>query len=325
MEIGDWVSNRQMVDIYHKIEELGLEKNVAELETFGFTVLEPGRAAPVEWVERLRDRMLEVAERRTGVKHDPGTGTHAAGAHPFGFKHMNFLYYLLLEDPVFQEALLNPYVLALHSYLLGFDCRLSSMTGLITWPDEVGYGKGLGLHSDNHVHGPLMGGMETHTANATWVLTDYTRENGALAVVPRSHVEGRQPNSALNEGAKEAIPVEVPAGSLVFWNGNLWHGAYPRTNPGLRLALPIYCARAHMQPQEDYRANVTSETLANNPERLAVLLGLGTPMPWASPDGPAYTDAMKILARAAAEEGVRLPVPHAAASDAPEVGKTSAI
>lgn len=306
MQIGDWKACRQMVDIYRKIEELGLEKNIAELETFGFTVLEPGRAAPVEWTERLRDRVLEVAERRTGVKHDLGTGVHASNNLPFGYKHLNFLYYLLLEDPIFQKALLNPYVLTLQSYLLGFDFKLMNLTALITWQDEVGYGEGLGLHTDNHLHEPLMGGKETHTANASWVLTDYTRENGALAVVPRSHLRGRQPNSALNEGLEEAIPVEVAAGSLIFFGGNLWHGAYPRINPGLRVVLPVYCARAHMRVQEDYRSTVTPEILANNPERLAVLLGLGDPQPWTTPQGPEFMKAAATLARAAAQDGVHL-------------------
>jgi len=299
-----------MVDIYRKIEELGLEKNIAELETFGFTVLEPGRAAPVEWVHRLRDRVLDVAERRTGVKHDLETGVHASADLPFGVKHMNFLYYLLLEDPIFQEALLNPYVLTLQSYLLGFDCRLMSLTSLITWQDEVGYGEGLGLHTDNHLFEPLMGGKETHTANASWILTDYTRENGALAVVPRSHIDGRQPNSALKEGMEEAIPIETPTGSLVFFSGNLWHGAFPRLNPGLRMVLPVYCGRSHIQVQEDYRPHVTPGILAKNPERLAVLLGLADPLPWRSSAGPEFAKAVRVLARASEEEGIHVPGFH---------------
>ena len=74
MEIADWRATPVIGPLYKRIRELGLEQNVAELDTFGFTILPPGKAAPVEFTDRLRERLLEVAERRTGVKHDVESG-----------------------------------------------------------------------------------------------------------------------------------------------------------------------------------------------------------------------------------------------------------
>lgn len=306
MDIGDWGTAGAL---YQQIRELDLERNVAELDAFGFTVLEPERVAPPGWIDGLRDRMLAIAEERTGVLHDVVTGAHGTLEQEPRSRNQYLLYYLLFEDPVFQEALLSPSSLALQTYMLGFDCRLLNVFGIVKWQDERGYGPGLGLHADSVVPPQLMGGKETHTGNSTLLLTDYTRDDGALAVVPGSHREGRSPDPRLQEGVDRAVAIEAPAGSLVVWNGNLWHGAYPRANPGLRLSLAMYFGRSYLQVLEDYRPTVTDEILTRNPKRLAVLLGLGNPWGVSSAAGPDYSAAARVMAEASAEIGVVAPPP----------------
>ncbi len=41
-----------------EIRDLGLEGNVVELDTYGYTVVPPERVAPLDFVERVRDRVL---------------------------------------------------------------------------------------------------------------------------------------------------------------------------------------------------------------------------------------------------------------------------
>ena len=74
------------------------------------------------------------------------------------------------------------------------------------------------------------------TCNSAWALTDYTPDNGPIAMVPGSHKYCRQPR--LGEGEDMAVPVEAPEGSLIVWHGNTWHGAYPKKTDGLRLVSP---------------------------------------------------------------------------------------
>jgi ectoine hydroxylase-related dioxygenase (phytanoyl-CoA dioxygenase family) len=199
---------------------------------------------------------------------------------------------------------LNPAVLALQTYMLDFDCRLSSITGFVKWPDDDGYGPSLGLHHDSVVRHSLSIGKDSHTANCNWLLTDYTRDNGALAVVPGSHLRHHRPNVFQLEGVDEAIPVEAPAGSAVVFHGNLWHGAFPRKNPGLRLGLSTYYSRSYLQVNEDYRAALTPDVLERNPKRLGVLLGLASAWGWTSADGPRFGRAFGALAEACAEAGI---------------------
>jgi len=68
MQIGDWAATPDLKDIYREIRELGLETNLAELEAFGFTVIE-GALSPDE-VEATRDKIIEISEQRLGRKLD---------------------------------------------------------------------------------------------------------------------------------------------------------------------------------------------------------------------------------------------------------------
>ncbi len=67
---------------------------------------------------------------------------------------------------------------------------------------------------------------------------DYTKENGAFCIVPGSHKLCRHPKPG--EGVEDAIPVEAPAGSAIVFHGNVWHGAFPRLTPGIRLSVNTY-------------------------------------------------------------------------------------
>jgi hypothetical protein len=63
MEIGDWKSMSGMAETYRRARELGLETNLAELETFGFTVIPPEKTGiSRDFTRRLLDRLLEIAE-----------------------------------------------------------------------------------------------------------------------------------------------------------------------------------------------------------------------------------------------------------------------
>ena len=281
MEIQDWPATAHLNQLYRDIRRLGLETNVAELEAFGFTVLEG--LLPKETLETARNAIVEICEQQTGKKPDFDSGA----AHP----NWRLVPYLMPRREVFQEILLNEKMLALITYLLGEGCQLSSMTCHFKGPGEGGE---LGLHSDTPMINPLP--AYSNIANANYALTDYTKEGGCLAVVPGSHRRARNPESTETGLAGErenpdAIPVEVPAGSCVIWHGNLWHGSYPRTVPGLRLNLATYFVAPWMKVQERYGRDLPPEVIerhANNP-RFAQLVGLNEMMGWQE-EGPAFLD-----------------------------------
>ena len=250
--------------VWAEIQRLGLEKHVAELEAVGYTVIPPEKLTTPAFLERLRGAFCATVERRTGMELDLArTGAlegQGAGAWaPFTF--------LLFEDPVFQEAILNPVPLALADYTVGRSCMFSTCIGLVKGPGP----SPLGLHTDNGALGiPAPYPAYPLLLNCTWVLTDYSKSGGALCLVPGTHSLGHGPGA---DEVTEPVAIEAPAGSMVVWSGSIWHGSYPRIDPGLRLTLVTIYTRPFVVPQERYREEVTPEILERNPPRFADLMG----------------------------------------------------
>ncbi len=100
------------------------------------------------------------------------------------------------------------------------------------------------------------------------------------------------------DGVKRAVAVEAPVGSLIFWHGNTWHGAFPKKTDGLRLNLTSYICNRHMKTQERYQGAVPPEMLARHGERFARLLGADDPYGW-DETGPDFRNAANFVARTA--------------------------
>lgn len=262
---------------WENIRQLGLAPHIAELDAIGYTVVPPELVGR-DFTLRLREALLDVAERRTGdrpqLSNDPRFANPKV---PFGF---NFSY-LLFEDPVFQEAILHPVAEALVTHLLGENAILSNCLAFIKGPGK----DDLNLHTDN-VYIPAPFPNHAQVCNVTWLLTDYTKDDGALCFVPGSHQFARHPEPG--EGVRERVAIEAPMGSIAFWHGNTWHGAFARKNPGVRINLINAYMRMYMRPQEPYRENVSAEMLARHPDRFARLLGQHIHYGWKQ-EGPDYS------------------------------------
>ena len=272
--------------LWADIRKHRLERYVAELDVLGYTIVPPEVAAPPGFTDRLREACLDVAERRHGTRPNVQTGSTypgfgRVGAQTPGVKDSPFgdlMRCLLLEGRIFEEALMQPVLLTLATHLCGFNVTLSLMSCLIKGPNE----SALALHTDTNLPTPLP--PYAVVMNNTWILTDYNRENGATAMIPGSHKWYRNPpEPRAGIASKEtdprenpkAIVVEAKAGSLLVWHGNMWHGAFNRTAPGLRVSLQTYMARQAFRTQEDLIERVPQEILDRNPPRFATLTQQG--------------------------------------------------
>ena len=276
--------NTDLNSVHADIMKYDLAQQIVELDACGLTVVPPDKAAEPGFAKRLRDTLLDIAERRTGTRPDVESGrSHANIEATSGQRGEAWMWRLLFDDPIFEQALMNPVSLALISYLLGYSAKLSNSSAVIKGPVKLnGAPKPLGLHSDNRgIPAPFP--MYAQVANATWVLTDYTLENGCVGYLPGSHLLCRQPTPG--EATDDVVPVEAAAGSLIVWHGNTWHAPFPRTAKGLRISMLFYFCRDYMTTQERYKHEVPAEMLARNSERFATLMGLGDAYGW-DHDGP---------------------------------------
>ena len=284
-------------EIADRVAELGLASHAFELDSRGYTVIPPEVVAPPEFVQRVTEAILDVAERRTGVAHaldKPGNPGRYVTQSASG--NVYLLWHLLFEAEIFEEWLENPVLGALVDYLLQGDGQLSSMMAILRWqnPDiddrDTGNSLTLGLHADSP--GSLTRPVASHfqmlkdlVCNAALVLTPFTRDSGALAIVPGSHRFGRQPLAG--EGLDDAISVEAEVGSLVVWHGATWHGVFKRRKPGLRLNLTTFHCHRALKTQERYQWNVPEEMLARRSARFARIVGADDLMGWGA-NGPDY-------------------------------------
>ncbi len=270
-----------MKRLQENIRKYDLGDHMAELETRGLTIIPPEKAAPAGFAERLKQGVLRFIEKQDGRLPDFDTGESHRN-HVLGDYH-----YLILTDPVFQEMLCQPVATTMLDYLIGEGSIVHANAALCKGPHDAPPDGGelvLGLHSDNQLlPGPFHPFAEF--CNLTWALTEYTKEDGALAYVPGSHLLCRHPLPG--EGVAQAIPAESPAGSLICWHGNTWHGAFRRTKPGVRLSTGCIFSRPYIWPRHPLREDVTQEILDRNPPRLAKLCGRHVMTNWRQ-EGPDF-------------------------------------
>ena len=110
--------------LWNEISELGLQRYIEDLDAHGYTVIPPEIANPNGLAERMLEACLDIAERRSGERPDLERGRPKSRIDsPVG----DTMKALLLQDPVFEESLMNPVMLALATHLCGYDVVLSSL------------------------------------------------------------------------------------------------------------------------------------------------------------------------------------------------------
>lgn len=268
MDIAALASNPPADALVRRVRELDLADHILDLEAYGFTVIPPEKTGVSDtFIERLRSTLLSTYSRRHGkpigdyrTAEEPATGLD---------------WWLIEEDDVVVESVLNPVALTLARWLCGQSALLSSTMSIIKAPSPPGQQVHYDLHHDSPgVPPPLP--QYAQLCNTTWLLTDYaSEEDGPTVFVPGSHRFGRLPMSdeaqVLADGAAvHPVPLIAKAGSLVVWHGNTWHGSLPRSSPGLRMTLVLIWCRQYIQPMHSW-GDVPQELLGRFPELRSVL------------------------------------------------------
>lgn len=223
-----------------------------ELETFGFTVL--GSVISESAAARLR-ALLDDADAAVGTDyaHDGAFARHVAN--------------LPARADEFLTLVDHPAVLALVEAILGPDLVLGSFNARIVRPGDPDQG----LHADvPTVHRRLVG--PPIMLQAVWMLDAFTAENGATRLVPGSH---RAATSAPPPGL--AVPHVIaptgPAGSVLVFDGQCWHGGGANHSDALRrAAFAHYRVGAWMRFQTDPTVDFPADRWARMTPRQRELL-----------------------------------------------------
>ena len=180
-----------------------------------------------------------------------------------GFKTRR-IYALFAKTRAFDEPATHPLVLGVLDRILGPSYQLSAPVGIEIHPGETAQV----LHTDDGIY-PIARPHQELVLNVMWPLDDFTEENGATRVVPGSH-------TWVDQRPDESTPVELatmPAGSVMFFVGSVFHGGGANNSSKPRLGTIIEYAAGWLRPQENHILAVPRETVKTLTPRLQELLG----------------------------------------------------
>ncbi|MFC5719516.1 phytanoyl-CoA dioxygenase family protein [Streptomyces gamaensis] len=233
-----------------------VEKAALDLRESGYCLLEC--PLPEAGFTALRARLCEVAERE---RADGSAFVYDGGNQR--------VFSLLNKGEEFERNVQEPTVLAVMEELLGFNFLLSSTHANIAGPG----GSPMHLHADQTFARPPWPPYPL-VANSMWMLDDFTAGNGATRLVPGSHLLGRQPDYDRGEGNAESVPVCAPAGSVMVFDGRLWHQTGANTSDRPRHGILNYYCRGWVRQQQNFSSGLRPEVTERATPVLRRLLGL---------------------------------------------------
>lgn len=184
-----------------------------------------------DWLDQLRAAFESACSKDSNSTVIKETGT----------RHIDKL---VTRGEVFERVYTHPLVLAGVWHVLQIPFRLAQMNGREPLP---GYGQ-QGLHADWTSRAK---GEPYRIVTAIWLLDDFTSENGATRVVPGTHRLLTQPPKSLADPAsrhQEQIIIVAPAGSVLLFNGHLWHsGTRNQTNKRRRVLQCSFVGRDELR------------------------------------------------------------------------------
>jgi ectoine hydroxylase-related dioxygenase (phytanoyl-CoA dioxygenase family) len=232
-----------------------LERHGAELEEQGYTVLEA--VIDLGLVEELTNALARI-ERERDVQPAPND---------FEGHHTVRIYNLLAHGAPFDQVPVHEEVLSLVEQVLDPGCLVSTLSSICIAEGETPQP----LHADDQVIA-LPRPHPALVCNTMWALSDFSEANGATRLVPGSHKFDKWPEWG---GDYETHAAEMSRGSVLVWNGSLWHGGGANRTQERRLGLAMnYCA-GFLRQQENQQLGVPREVAKQFSPRLQRLLGYG--------------------------------------------------
>jgi len=173
------------------------------------------------------------------------------------------IYALFAKVRGFDELAVHPLLLGVLDEVLGH-YQLSGPVGIDIGPGESPQG----LHRDDVVY-PLAWPHQQVVLNTMWALDDFRADNGGTLIVPGSH------RSAPTEmpDLTDAIAATMPAGSMMFYLGTVWHGGGANRTSERRLGVILEYAASWLRAQENHVTAVPVEIVRTLEPRLQELLG----------------------------------------------------
>lgn len=216
-------------------DKLDVDALLAEIEESGYVVI-PSLIS-TDLARRAADRLMEMMVAR------PDSGSLGQNLHGL------FNYSEPEDDELFVPLINNPTYVAVARRMLGEGLQLAAAAGGCNWWKPGAAAQR--IHVDVPNGWFVKNGFPVPNVclfvNCLWMLTDFTQENGGTRVIPFTHHSGRAPRAGVEYPSQ--ISAVGPAGSIVIFDGRVWHGAGPNvSSDSQRVGLAVGYHSAALDP-----------------------------------------------------------------------------
>ena len=175
---------------------------------------------------------------------------------------------LIARSATARGLVTHPLITATVDLVLG---HLTTYQLHLTQVIEIGPGNpAQAVHRDQWAFDffPFPPGYEVQ-CNTIWAGDDFTAENGATRLVPRSHLM----EDRLRLDHDRTVPAEMDKGSVLVYTGSLYHSGGENRTIGPRRGINITYSAGFLRQEENQYLSVPPETARELPEDLLRLMG----------------------------------------------------
>ncbi|MDH3738836.1 MAG: phytanoyl-CoA dioxygenase family protein [Alphaproteobacteria bacterium] len=171
---------------------------------------------------------------------------------------------LVARTRMLDDLYLHPQLLAIAEAHLEDQIQLSIANFINIEPGE----EAQPFHRDDSLyrlprpHIPL-------SVNTMWAIDDFTPENGSTLLIPGSHLLA--PREVPSTG--DVMTAAMPAGSVLIYDGSLFHAGGANTSQTCRLGTSVIYNRAWLRQQENQFLGVPPEIAKTLPRDMQKLIG----------------------------------------------------
>ena len=207
-----------------------------ELAEQGYTIMQ--NQVTEDWLDVLSHAMDKAfsEHREIQIKNNNDIKSEGVALHA------------LLSSPIFidflQTMIENGFIQSLQDNFFHSRCILNSFSALNNLPNQPNFSaivhRDLRFYPGNF---PIM-------LNCLVMVNDFTIENGATYLLPKSHLEESKPKD--EEFFSRAVQAIGKRGDILIFNANVWHSSAPNNTQEDRRAIPFTVSKSFMKQLLDY-------------------------------------------------------------------------
>jgi ectoine hydroxylase-related dioxygenase (phytanoyl-CoA dioxygenase family) len=251
--------------------------NLNELRLNGYNIVK--NVIPNEWIEDIRKSVDESFDehRKIQINNNNDIKTEGVALH------------VLVTNPMFIKILYHlldfGFIQELETNFFKSNCILNSFSALNNIPNQPNFSST--IHRDLRFYSgefPMM-------LNCLIMIDDFTIENGATYLLPKSHLVEKKPTDL--EFYKNSIQAIGNSGDILIFNANVWHASAPNTTNLNRRALPFTISKSFMKQLLDYPRALGYGRMDEFTEKMQQLLGYHSRVPasldeWYQPESKRF-------------------------------------